>query len=34
MLKNDYPDIRELIFQTVGDIRVGNDDITIELVNV
>lgn len=34
MLKYDSPDVRELIFQTVKDIRVGNDDVTIELCNV
>lgn len=30
----DSPEIRELIQETVGDIRVGNDEVTVELKNV
>ena len=34
ILSVDSPEIRELIFQKVGGIRVGNDEVTVEIRNV
>ncbi len=31
ILSEDSPEVRELIYQTVGDIRVGNDEVSVEL---